>query len=45
MTLKLYEYVEVLKRTPEIPSFEPEIDDLDEKQDKNFRWAASSALC
>lgn len=37
MTLKVQEYLEVLKRPPEIPSFEPEIDDLDEKKDKELR--------
>lgn len=37
MTLKLQGYLDLLKRPPEIPSFEPEIDDLDEKKDKELR--------
>ena len=37
MNLKLLDYIEILKRPPEVPSFEPEIDDLDEKKDKQLR--------
>ena len=44
MTLKLREYIELLKRAPEVPSFEPDLDDLDEKQDKKLRYASLAAL-
>lgn len=39
MSQSLMSYVEELSHVPEIPSFEPEIDDLDAEQDRKLRCA------
>ena len=37
MAKKFLDYIELLKSPPELPSFEPEIDDLDAEQDRKIR--------
>lgn len=44
MTLKLQDYIDQLKLSPPVPSFEPVIDDLDEKQDRKLRYSAAELL-
>ena len=39
---KLQAYVEELRRPPELPSFEPDIDDLDAEQDRKMRCCAAT---
>ncbi len=37
MTVQLEAYIAELKRLPELPSFDPDIEDIDSAQDKKLR--------
>jgi hypothetical protein len=44
MPPSILSYVEQLRQLPEIPSFEPEIDDLDAEQDRKLRYKEASPV-
>ncbi len=44
MSKSILSYVEELRLLPEVPSFEPEIDDLDAEQDRKLRYEGAPHL-